>query len=657
MSYKCSKRRLGFFSYLLAMLILVSCVPFATQSGSQGPIPSVSEEADQAYDRGDYRTAAAGYKRLLEQDPASPRRETLLGMYGLSSERAGDYLQAAQAYQSLVNQYPTGDYSKTVKLRIPDLYILANRAGEALSLSENMYNYETDPASKAALKLSSGRSQYIQGRYRDALVSFIMAMTGAKSAVKEEAKRGLEASLLNLSSSDLTEVQRQYGQNYPGPEASWYLARQAALAGNETLFNEQAEYFKRYFSSHPWVSKLEALRVSPGSPEAAAPGAGYDPRPVLASAVSINRNLGQMSGLKGRAVIGALLPLSNPDSARFSQDIMTGLKLSLSHLSPKVTVEAMDTAGDPTQVVRLVSEASARPEVLALVGPLTSREALAAAQTSQITNIPVITISQRQGITTGRSMVFRIFLTPKHQAEAVARYAVKVLNLTQLGVLYPADQYGQTMYGFFRSEAQRLGVQITSTDSYDPKQRNYTDPVNRLTGGQSIRRASTSYQAQVGFQALYVPDSASAINQILPLMAYNDVTKMVYLGSSIWLTPDLARNAGRYLSGAVIPDAFNSLSERAQAVRFRDAFQKATGRNADLFAAYGYDAGVALSSAIEAGAGSRHELVNALLTIKPFDGATGPFSFDQEGDYQVEPLMVTIDGTSFKLLAEPTQFR
>jgi ABC-type branched-subunit amino acid transport system substrate-binding protein len=647
----------------MTALVLSACVPMMDGlgggTGSRTPV-SASSEADQAYDRGDYAAAAAGYKRVLDSGEAGARRETLLGMYGLASERSGKYIQAAQAYQTLIAEFPRGEYSGTVKLRIPDLYLLGNRPVEALSQAESLYAVETVPASKAALKLSSGRAQFIQGKYRDALISFILAIGGASSATRDAAGKGLEASLLNMREAELVEVQRQYGQNYPGPEASWYLARQAALAKNPALFTERADYFKRYFGSHPWGPKLEALRIDPNSLEARAPGSDYDPKPILASAASPERSgptLGQMGGLKGQAVIGALLPLSDPQSSKFSQDVLTGLKIALASLGSRVTIETMDTGNDPGRVVQLVSEAAARPEILALVGPLTSREALAAAQTAQSVGIPLVTVSQRLGITTGRPMVFRVFLTPKHQAEAVARYAVRTLRLTDLGVLYPADPYGQAMQGFFLTEARRLGGRVTASDSYDPVQRGYNEPVNRLTGGQSVRRASTNYQANVNFQALFVPDTAAAIAQILPLMAYNDVTRMVYLGSSIWLTQDLAKNSGRYLKGAVIPDSFNSLSKRSQAVKFGQAFNKVTGRQADQFAAYGHDAGLALATAIGAGAGTRSEIVNALLAIKPYEGATGPFGFGPDGDYQVEPLMVTVEGTKFELLAEPSQYR
>jgi ABC-type branched-subunit amino acid transport system substrate-binding protein len=370
-----------------------------------------------------------------------------------------------------------------------------------------------------------------------------------------------------------------------------------------------------------------------------------------------------MSGLSGRVVVGALLQLTSADTSQAAQNniklsrfVLDGLRLALKD-QPNIILEEMDTAGDPGQVVKLVHEAAARPEVMVLVGPISSREALAAAQTAQTTNIPIILISQRLGVTVGRSMVFRIFFTPKHQAEAVARYAIRNMEISRLGALYPNDQYGQSMVGFFRDEVQRLGAQLGAVDAYNPGQSEYTEAVNRLTGGKSVRHASTSYQAPVDFEALYLPDSASTIAQILPLMAYNDVTKMLYLGSPLWLVPELAQNYGRYMQGAIIPAAISSLSERSQTVNFRESFERATGQPAEQFGAYGYDAGVALNRIFSAGAGNRAEIVRALQAIRPFEGATGPFSFNQEGDYQVDPMIITVDGNAFKLLAEPSEYR
>ncbi|MDR0356617.1 MAG: penicillin-binding protein activator [Deltaproteobacteria bacterium] len=660
-----SQRLVSALWVLTLSFLLASC---AVVSGPGSPSsPSVSgggelRAADEAFERGDYTTAAAAYRQALAQDGSSPRRETLLGLYALSCERAGNYLQAARSYQELANQYPNSDFSRAQTVRIADLYLLAGRPSEAKSAAQGFIGSVTDVASKAALQLSIGRADYSLGQYRDALVSFILAMSGSSGAVRDEASKGAEASLLNMTPVQLDEVVRQYGQNYPGPEAGWYLARQAAVSGDQTQYRQWADYFQRYFPNHPWAVKLRALEINPNSAEAAPPGQNYDPRPTLAQinppqfADGGPPALGALSGLKGQVVVGAMLPLSDPGNAKLASFVLSGLRLALAN-QPNVAVEEMDTAGDPGQTVKLVHEAAARPEVIALVGPLTSREALAAAQTAQAVSMPMIAVSQRLGLTIGRPFVFRIFLTPKHQAEAVARYAIRNLGLERLGALYPNDSYGQGMLRFFQDEVQRLGGQMGTVGGYNPGQSEFTEAVNRLTGGRSVRRASISYQASVDFQALYLPDSASAVAQILPLLAYNDVTTMTFLGSSLWLVPELAQNYGRYMQGSVIPSAVSSLSARPEMVRFSEAFLQATGQPAEQFGAYGYDAGIALRTAFSAGAGSRNELTRALLTLRPFEGATGPFNFGPDGDYQVDPMMLTVDGNAFKLLVEPSQYR
>jgi ABC-type branched-subunit amino acid transport system substrate-binding protein len=266
--------------------------------------------------------------------------------------------------------------------------------------------------------------------------------------------------------------------------------------------------------------------------------------------------------------------------------------------------------------------------------------------------IPIITISQRLGVTQDRSYVFRIFLTPKHQAEAVARYAVLDKGHKSLAVLAPDDSYGQNMLAFFRDEVTRLGAQLAVQESYNFQAGTWKDAVDRVSGGQSVRRASTSYQAPVSFSAMYLPDSASVVSQILAQMAYNDVTNMEYLGTILWVAPDLPKNSGRYLKDSVIPAPFSSLSLRPEALAFSEAYRGITGKNPGQFAAYGHDAGVAIVTALAASGRNRATFGRALISQSSFPGATGPFSFDSHGEYRVEPAFLTIKGTDFILLKD-----
>jgi branched-chain amino acid transport system substrate-binding protein len=626
------------------------------QPSSSGPSDPLSR-ADSLFGQSQFAQAASIYRDYLSQNPQSPRREEILAKAGEAADRAGDHNAAASAYAALISQYPSGPAYGQAAVRLPELLLAMGRLDEAINEAQALYPSLPDGPLRAASRLSAAKALWASGRYLEAVPPFLEAREKGAPDVRQAAESGLEGSLFRLSQNDLNQLARQYGQNYPGPEAVWHMAYLSLQAGDRPTFRAQAEYFRKYFSGHPWTSRLEALEKAAGSLPLP-PGASYQPKASELSGLGLALLSAAISpgSMPGGLAVAAILPLSGDGAARFAMEALNGLKLALGSSGGRISVVEMDTGGDSGTAARLIQEAAGRPEILAAVGPIGSPESLAAAQVAQTSGLPLLAISQRLGLTDSRPWVFRVFLTPKHQAEAVARYAVTAQGHARLAVLYPSDQYGQAMLGFFRAEASRLGAAVSLAESYDPQSKNWEEAVTRLTGGQSVRRASTSYQAPTDFTALYIPDSAPAVAQILPIMAFHDVTRMQYLGSPLWLTPELPQSSGRYLSGAVIPSPFSPLSQRPEAQGFAGAYQAAYGRPPDQFAAYGYDAGLALMAAISGGAADRAGLVRVLGSIGQIPGATGPFSFSPEGDYQVEPSLVTVEGAEFKLLRDSGPF-
>ncbi|MDR1608351.1 MAG: penicillin-binding protein activator [Deltaproteobacteria bacterium] len=620
---------------------------------------AILARAEKAYAQADYLQASHLYDQYLAQSQASPRLEAILASAGLAAEKSVRLREAIGHYQKLRATFPQSAYAKQVGLRLPNLYLAAGQSAQAAALAAELLPRDKDPKNRAEFNLVLGRANWSMGRYPEAYDFFIKARDLGVAIQKTQAEAGILGSLAQISQPELAEVVRARGQSYPGPEAAFYMALQSAKMGDLVTFEAQNQYFRRYFPNHPWVALLDDLANNPqAARDFKAPGADYSPKPDLALAPALVAG-GLTSGgtappLTGQKTIAAILPLTGDPGSKFAREVLAGLKLALTNSGVRLGVWELDTHGQSGLAAKLVSEAAGNPDVLAVVGPLTSREALAVAQMAQQVAIPTLTISTRLGLTNDRPWVFRIFLTVKRQAEVVARYAIQTLEKPNLAILYPNDPYGQAMLGFFRAEATRLGATIVKEESYAPKSDDWSAAVARLTGGQSVRRASASYQAQIPFTALFLPDSAPMVSQILAQMAYHDVTKMTYLGTSMWLTPDLPKVAGRYLSGAVIPDAFSLLSQRPETLRFRESFKNAYGREPDQFAAYGHDAGQAILTALAAGARDRASFVRLWPTLI-IPGAIGPFTFDSEGDLVLEPTLLTVDKTEFKLLREPGQ--
>jgi branched-chain amino acid transport system substrate-binding protein len=659
---------------LLASAALLAALPSCIEVGSfpargggaqapggpsQTADPLLSQASD-AYRKGDYAGAARAYSQFLQKNPSSPKREDALFGAGVSAELAKDYSSALDRYAALASEFPDGARAGEARDRLPQVLVSLGRPQDALDAARA--NVERAPGAGARAlapqKLSEGNALWMLNRFPAAAESFTAALASDSAEVKAAASRGINASFRSMSQEELGQFAKRYGQNSPGPEAVWFMAYQSAMAGDRQTLAAQAQYFRTYFPQHPWGRRLDELEAAAVSATPLPPDADFDPRlfvPAVASAPAGGTSRAGAPPSATGNVVAAVLPLTGDNNSRFAVEVLEGLRVAASGSGGAITVLEMDTGGQPANAVRLVNEASNNPRVVAVVGPLASPESLAAAQAAQLTGMPLIAVSQRLGLVSGRSQVFRIFFTPKHQAEAAAGYAARELGATVMAVMYPDDVYGRAMLNFFAEEAARLGAQVNVREPYSLQAGNLQQAVDRATGAGSVRQASSNYQAPVGFSALYLPDSAPAITQILPLLAYNDLTKMTFLGSPLWVTADLPANSGRYLKGCVIPVPFTVLSERPQARDFVASFRAAYGRDPGQFAAYGYDAGLAVRSAVSAGATGREEMARHFLGMGPVQGATGPFSFDPEGEYLVKPAYLTVEGSDFKLLRDAGQ--
>ncbi|MDR2351718.1 MAG: penicillin-binding protein activator [Deltaproteobacteria bacterium] len=640
----------------LALLFLVSCVTGTTIPRNQRPTFTPENDlaqADAASASGNFLQAQRLYANYLQKNPATPKREQILAALGAAAAKNRDYTTAVSSYNELLRDFPTGTLAADVRPRLPELYLASRNYFEALNLARS-YLPQAGGDERSLLQLVEGKALFGQESYAEALRVFLTVLSTGNVSSQNEARQGVIATLKYLPQTSLNNLASSSGHDFPGPEAVWFMAYQSAMGGDIPTFLAQAQYFKTYFPNHPWGAYLDTLQSNPQG--LAIPGGDFDPRFVASGGA--NDFIGPIATLNvyQDLKIAAILPLTG-ENASFGQEVLAGLKLALDKMGGRIGLIELDTSGTPANAVKHVATVAEDPGVLAIVGPISSPESLAAAQTAQQLGIPLIAVSQRLGLTVGRPYVFRVFLTPKHQAEAVARYAVKERGQMALGVLYPDDAYGKAMFSYFQAEVLRLGAQVTVQESYNFQNNTWKDSVDRITGGKSVRRADTSYQAEVNFTALYLPDSAPVVSQLLPQIAYNDVTRVFYLGSPLWVTDTFARSMGKYLEDSAIPVPFSPLSRRPEVRLFIEAYRGVAQKDPILFSAYGHDAGLAVVSALASGVSTRADLARAILNLPVIHGVTGPFRFDAEGEYLLEPVLLTIQGIQFKLLKDSQEFK
>ena len=377
-----------------------------------------------------------------------------------------------------------------------------------------------------------------------------------------------------------------------------------------------------------------------------------------------------------RYSIGCLLPLSGPYQA-FGQRALKAIELAYNQFSsggdgPPIKLVVKDTGSDPgkTQMAlqELVSE-----QVAAILGPLVNVE-IAARQAQQM-GIPVITFTQKDGICEIGDKVFRNFITPRMQVQAVASFAMQELGATRFAILYPDETYGVTFMNLFWDQLIDLGGHVVGVEAYKPRQTDFADPIKKLIGlyyaipedlksqgevdtesqeAESSDQNDESPPAEeqpepiVDFDAIFLPDSPQIVGLVAPQLAYYDVKDVYLLGTNLWHSKSLIKMADQYVQGAVMPDGFFANSSAPAVKKFVTLFEDTYDQKPEFIEAVVYDSAMILFQIVDQPQiRYRSEIRDGLLNIDDYPGVTGHTRFDENGDVVKKLHLLRIKGKRF----------
>jgi ABC-type branched-subunit amino acid transport system substrate-binding protein len=355
-------------------------------------------------------------------------------------------------------------------------------------------------------------------------------------------------------------------------------------------------------------------------------------------------------------VIACLLPLAGP-FAIYGQEVLNGIQLGLgvrddvsdkAHQGLEILVK--DTLGDPEEAASQAEALAGNKRVLAIIGPLASRSATAAAKKAQELGVPIITLTQKEGITDEGSMVFRNFLTPAREVEEVASKVAGGMGLKKFGILYPENPYGRYLMNLFWDRVEELGGMITAVEPYKPNQTDLGVEIKKMVGLYYPRLeadlpADAKPQPIVDFDAVFIPDTAEQVALVAPQFPFHGVFHVRLLGSSLWQSKELLRTAGDYLQGAIFPSAFFSDANSEVVKAFVSRYREEYGTDPGVLAATGYDSILFLRSLFRKNViRTREDLLKALKGTQGFYGVTGHIAFDQNREVLKKPALLSIQG-------------
>jgi ABC-type branched-subunit amino acid transport system substrate-binding protein len=440
----------------------------------------------------------------------------------------------------------------------------------------------------------------------------------------------------------LTPVVNAMARRYPADRA---LLRLADLAAARKEPYEEEQWLKRFLADFPKQPQAEEIA---------------------------HRLRANVEAIKAKsAVVGLLLPLSGP-ARLFGRSALRGAQVALeAAMVPAapgretIGVAIRDSQSDMT--TEALGRWAEDFDLVALVGPLLTREVERVAPLAQRKRLPVLSPGAQIGTArplgeppAGRDYLFWNGLTLAQQARAAASYAVTGAGVTRFMILYPDAPYGVTATEAFSAVVAQLGGEVIAAIGYPPNSTDFGQPLRAMKNADLARygvigppiegKPPDDWPYTPGFDALFLPGSAEAAGMIASQLAFHGYERLLLLGAGDWNRPELFAFGGRFVDGAVLVDGFFAKSDAPHVREFVRRYQMRYHEEPDLFAAQGYDAMRMVISAIEQGAGDGEEVRDYLSGIKRYPGVSGPTTLVEGGPAEKEAVLVKAQNGRFVLV-------
>ena len=372
--------------------------------------------------------------------------------------------------------------------------------------------------------------------------------------------------------------------------------------------------------------------------------------------------------------IGCLLPLSGPFGI-FGQEVLKGLELGMGLFSESEEDTALqlilrDTEGKPELAEVGLGELAKDEKVIAVIGPLRSKSAEVAATLAEQLGVPLITLTQKDGITEKGEMIYRNFISPAREVNRLVRTAIEELALKRFAILYPDNAYGRYFMKLFWETVEELGGEVKAVESYATDQTDFADQIRNMTGlnyprpkyvMEQLREQRTPEEEEneldpgekdpiIDFDAVFIPAYYKRVAMVAPQLVYHDIVDVWLLGASQWQSPELIQLSGPYLQGALFTSGFFSENPDPFVQNFVKNFQKSFQTVPTILSANGYDTIRFIRQLLaDSEINTRREFQMAISEFPGIEGVTGFISFDPGGEVEKEPFVLTIMGRKMVL--------
>jgi ABC-type branched-subunit amino acid transport system substrate-binding protein/predicted negative regulator of RcsB-dependent stress response len=600
--------------------------------------------AEEAFEAGNLEEASQRYQELAMAFPRSPQAARALLRQGEIDYGLEMYDKAASWFQNVINKFPVRPEGDEARLWLLRCYLKLERYNDAVEAGRSLIKYLPEKSQKSLAAEVVGDAEAARLNYDKAVRWYAKSyeLSGEDKHIFLAAK--VDIVLENLGKEEVVALAAEYTETFPNFQLQTRLVEIDMESGQFGIAQEQLKALMEERPDHPLVDTWKGMEER------------------IKEWLKVDMN-----------AVGCILPLSGRYQA-YGDRVLRGVVMAAQDFKDKggdIELIIRDSGGDPDLAVAAVRDLVLDNKVAAIIGPLSRVAAEEAAEQAERLWVPIITLTQKEGVSDIGNYVFRYFLSNEQQTKALVEYAVLGLDYKRFAILYPDDSYGSRLMNLFWDELERLGAELRGIERYDPSQTDFADQIKKLVGlyyprpegvfidGEDAQRAGEispeglreeGFKDEeeeeipiVDFDAIFIPDGYKQVGLIAPQLAYHEVTGVKLLGTNLWNSPKLVEMAAPYLQDAVFVDGFFSGSGLPLTSQFVQSYEQTFGGKPGYPEAQAYDTMRLLIEALrQPGVTSRPILRDALLAIESLPGVAGTASVGPDGEVSTPPFLITI---------------
>jgi branched-chain amino acid transport system substrate-binding protein len=288
----------------------------------------------------------------------------------------------------------------------------------------------------------------------------------------------------------------------------------------------------------------------------------------------------------------------------------------------KVEAVVEDEKDSPTTGVNAVQKLINVDKVIAMVGPMTSGAASAAAKTAEEAKVVMVTPTATTPKLSGIGQyVYRGCSRIDTQSQVMTQYIAEKLKPKTVAILFSNEPYGKGCAEAFGKDFAKVGIQVVATESFNRGSRDFKSELTKIK----------EKNPDILFIPGYTPETAPAAAQARQLGMNQKI-----IGVYGDMDPVYAQLAGAAAEGHLINGEYDEDYDTPKNKKFREAYYAKAKEAKEpvniMFAALCYDSASLILEGIKKNGPTSEGVKKFLDTVKDFDGVTGKLSFDDKHD-------------------------